>query len=228
MYAKSQPEMDVLYDHIAPRYNLMNSVLSLGADGYVRRKASGLLGEGAILDIGTGTGVSAIPMLKRSRRSFVIGIDRCAGMFARGYRGERYFPVRGDGRLLPLRDSVFDGAAAGFVVRPINGDRSVFAEVFRVLRPGSVFVIYDTLRPSPGIGGFLYRLMLRFYVPSAARLITGEVEPYRFLSDSINRGITGGEVARVLRESGFVEIEVKPCLFGAITMISAIKPCDVI
>jgi demethylmenaquinone methyltransferase/2-methoxy-6-polyprenyl-1,4-benzoquinol methylase len=220
---KEQSELDELYDCIAPRYDLLNALVSFGGDGMVRRKASRMLAPGLLLDVATGSGVSARALRSAHPTATVIGVDRASGMLAVARRNGSGELVRGDVKRLPFQDSSFDGANAGFVFRPLQGDNDMIAEIKRVLKPGGRLVIYDTFRPRRGVIGLLYRIMLRLYIPVCGLLFARKASPYFFFADSIRESISGEELGERLRKAGFDPVETQTMLFGAVTIISAEK-----
>ena len=136
-----------MFDRIAPRYDLLNRLLSLGTDLSWRRRALDLaqLGEsGRALDVGTGTGDFALALLARSPRSaMVTGVDISSGMLQIAERragkarlGPRYERLIASVESLPFADGVFDVAMAGFVIRNVGDIPRGLREMRRVLRSG--------------------------------------------------------------------------------------------
>ncbi|MCP4231040.1 MAG: class I SAM-dependent methyltransferase [bacterium] len=220
---KSQRELDALYDHIAPKYDLLNTLMSFGMDQAIRRKCARTLASGNILDIGSGSGQGTRALQEAHQQSLVVGVDRSAGMLdvAVGKDFGKY--VRGDGRKLPFPEASFDGTSIGFVARPLCGDRDVIAEVYRTLRPGGRVVVYDTFRPLPGLAGLPYKLMLRIYVPLCGLIFANDATSYLLFSEMIRESITSEELATRLEDAGFGEVSIQRMLFGAITIIIAEK-----
>src|SRR5687767_8449837 len=147
-----------MFDRIAPRYDLLNRLLSLGSDISWRRRAVDLarLPElGRALDVGTGTGDFALALLARSARSAAVtGVDISTGMLAIAARraararvGARYGRVLASVEALPFPDASFDRATAGFVIRNVGDIPRGLREIRRVLRPGGRAVILDLHTP---------------------------------------------------------------------------------
>lgn len=223
---KNQNELDGMYGRVAGGYDLLNKIITFGFDRRVRRAASELARPGRILDMGTGTGVSARELARIHLGSMVVGTDRSAEMLeiAVGDGAGPY--VRADVRVLPFRDGVFESAAAGFVFRPIDGDRAAVEEVYRVLKPGGRAVIYDVLRVPPGAFGFFYRLALTFYVPLCAFILADDPSAYLYFTRSIRESVTADELAARFLGAGFLSVKIKRMLFGTVTLLTADKPPD--
>ncbi len=220
---KSQHELDKLYNKIAPKYDLLNTLMSFGMDQIIRRRCAHILESGSLLDVGSGSGRGTRSLREAHQGSLVVGLDRSGGMLAIARRNDSGEYVMGDGRNLPFADKVFDGISIGFVARPLCGDREVIAEAYRVTKTGGKIVVYDTFRPLPGLAGLPYKLMLLTYIPLCGLLFARDVKSYLVFSEMIRHSITGEEMAKRLKEAGFCEVSVRRTLFGAISIITGEK-----
>src|SRR5207237_161613 len=184
-----------MFDRIAPRYDLLNRLLSVGTDLSWRRRALDLarLHEHAhALDVGTGTGDFALALLARSPRSATVtGVDISAGMLgvaerraAKAGGGARYERVIASVESLPFADSTFDVAVAGFVIRNVGDIPQGLREMRRVLRPGGRAVILDLHTPRNPTIRRLYR-SYSFISPRLASVLGSDPEAYRYLPRSI-------------------------------------------
>ena len=146
-----------MFDRIAPRYDLLNRVLSGGTDVRWRRRAVDLLeleAPARVLDLCTGTADLLIEALSRDPRHSGLGVDLSHAMLVRGraklarggYFG-RAALVGGDGEHLPVRDGFFDGALVAFGIRNVGDPVTAMREVLRVLRPGGRFVVLEFSTP---------------------------------------------------------------------------------
>ena len=213
-----------MFDRIAPRYDLLNRVLSVGTDLSWRRRALELaaLGEnGRALDVGTGTGDFALALLKRSPRSAAVtGVDISTGMLevadrraARAGVGARYERVVASVESLPFADGTFDVATAGFVIRNVGDIPRGLREMRRVLRPGGRAVILDLHTPRNPIvrriyGGFSY------LSPRLAAALGSDAEAYRYLPRSIEAFHDPEALAALLRGAGFSHVRFERLTFG--------------
>jgi demethylmenaquinone methyltransferase / 2-methoxy-6-polyprenyl-1,4-benzoquinol methylase len=204
-----------MFDRIAPRYDLLNRVLSGGTDVRWRRRAVDLLGlekNGRVLDLCTGTADLLMEALSRDPCSSGLGVDlshamlvRGAGKLARrGYSG-RAALVGGDGESLPVGDGLFDGALVAFGIRNVGDPVKAMREVVRVLRPGGRFVVLEFSTPG-GPLGVAYRFYSRRVLPRIGGLVSGDSSAYAYLPASVARFPSPEGFAALMREAGFVEV----------------------
>jgi demethylmenaquinone methyltransferase / 2-methoxy-6-polyprenyl-1,4-benzoquinol methylase len=213
-----------MFDRIAPRYDLLNRVLSLGTDLSWRRRALGLarLGEsGRALDVGTGTGDFAIALLARSpRTATVTGVDISPGMLEIAERraskagiATRYERSIASVESLPFADATFDVAMAGFVIRNVGDVPRGLAEMRRVLKPGGRAVILDLHTPRNPTIRHLYRAY-SFLSPRLAAALGSDPEAYRYLPRSIEAFYDPEALATLLRNAGFTRVRFERLTFG--------------
>lgn len=222
--AVSQRFLDDLYGRIAPRYDLVNWIQSLGTVGLVRRATARRVARGVVLDAGAGSGdlaaaclaagASAVVCLDRSPEMYAVAREKLAAHEEAG----RVRFVLGDVTRLPFRDGAFDNAGSAFLFRNIPGAAGALAEVWRVMKPGGRFAIADVLAPPGGVFGALYRLYLNVMVPLWGRLVTGDKAAYRYLSASIQKCFSAAELAARLADAGFADPRVES-KFGGVTQI---------
>jgi demethylmenaquinone methyltransferase / 2-methoxy-6-polyprenyl-1,4-benzoquinol methylase len=213
-----------MFDRIAPRYDLLNRLLSLGTDLSWRRRALDLarLGDGGrALDVGTGTGDFALALLARSPRSAsVAGVDISPGMLRMAERraakaglGQRYERLIASVESLPFGNGVFDVAMAGFVIRNVGDMPRGLAEMRRVLRPGGRAVILDLHTPRNANIRRLYRAY-SFLSPRLAAALGSDPEAYRYLPRSIRAFHDPEALATLLRDAGFTRVRFERLTFG--------------
>jgi demethylmenaquinone methyltransferase / 2-methoxy-6-polyprenyl-1,4-benzoquinol methylase len=213
-----------MFDRIAPRYDLLNRLLSFGTDLSWRRRALEIarLGESArALDVGTGTGDFALALLARSPRSATVtGIDISAGMLevaqrraARAGYGVRYERMIASVEALPFADALFDVAVAGFVIRNVGNIPRGLGEMRRVLRPGGRAVILDLHTPPNPAVRRLYR-SYSFISPRFAAALGSDPDAYRYLPRSIEAFYDPETLAALLRDAGFSRVRFERLTFG--------------
>ena len=213
-----------MFDRIAPRYDLLNRLLSLGTDLSWRRRALDLarLGEGGrALDVGTGTGDFALALLARSPASAsVTGVDISAGMLRVAERragkagfGMRYERLIANVERLPFPDGAFDVAVAGFVIRNVGDIPRGLREMRRVLRAGGRAVILDLHTPRNPMVRRLYR-SYSFVSPRLAAALGSDPEAYRYLPRSIEAFYSPEMLTSLLGDAGFNRVRFERLTFG--------------
>jgi len=204
-----------MFDRIAPRYDLLNRLLSAGTDVRWRRRAMDLLDlapPARVLDLCTGTADLLMEALARDPRNRGLGVDLSHGMLRRGARkldrggfSGRAALVGGDGEDLPLREGVFDGALVAFGIRNVGDPLRALREVRRALRPGGRFVVLEFSMPRGVLGG-LYRLYFRHLLPRVGGLVSGDGSAYSYLPDSVARFPSPEGFAALMRDAGFTAV----------------------
>ncbi len=222
-----------MFDRIAPRYDLLNRVLSAGVDTRWRKRAVDFLGlraPGRVLDLCTGTADLLIEGLARDRGYRGVGVDLSTEMLRRGARklerrglGERASLACGDGERLPLRGGLFDGALVAFGIRNIGDPVQALREVLRVLRPGGRLVVLEFSMPR-GLLGLLYGLYFRRVLPGVGRLVSGDQGAYAYLPASVARFPEAGDFGVLMERAGFVLVSWKPLTGGIAHLYRGDKP----
>jgi demethylmenaquinone methyltransferase / 2-methoxy-6-polyprenyl-1,4-benzoquinol methylase len=216
-----------MFDRIAPRYDLLNRLLSAGIDARWRRACVELLEFGAggrVLDLCTGTADLLIEALRRSPEAGGIGVDLSSAMLLRGRaklgRGglaARAGLASGDAERLPLRDDVFDGALVAFGIRNVGDPEAAVREVLRVLKPGGRFVVLEFSMPA-GLLGSAYRFYFGRLLPWIGGLVSGDRGAYAYLPASVERFPSPTAFAAMLERAGFVSLR-RRALTGGIAYL---------
>jgi demethylmenaquinone methyltransferase/2-methoxy-6-polyprenyl-1,4-benzoquinol methylase len=172
--------VEAMFERIAPRYDLMNSLMTLGQDSRWRGAVAEVLRAAhvrRVLDVGTGTGrlASAIAALSGVE---VVGVDFTLGMLRRAPRRVRV--AAADALRLPFADNQFDAVVSGFLVRNLAEVERGIAEQVRVLRPGGLLVVLETTPGPTGVLRLPYRLYFRNLVPLLGGLIAGDARAYTY------------------------------------------------
>jgi demethylmenaquinone methyltransferase/2-methoxy-6-polyprenyl-1,4-benzoquinol methylase len=222
-----------MFDRIAPRYDLLNRLLSAGTDVRWRRRAVDFLELAPplrVLDLCTGTADLLIEALSRHPRSSGLGVDLAQAMLARAARklSRRGYAARarllaGDGEQLPVASAVFDAAVVGFGIRNIGDPLRALEEVHRALRPGGRFVVLEFSMPG-GLLGRLYRTYFTALLPRIGRLVSGDGSAYAYLPASVQAFPSPPEFARLMERAGFVSVRHEPLTFGIACLHRGEKP----
>jgi demethylmenaquinone methyltransferase/2-methoxy-6-polyprenyl-1,4-benzoquinol methylase len=221
--APERAAVRAMFDRIAPRYDLLNRVLSGGTDVRWRRQAVDFLElppPARVLDLCTGTADLLIEALRRDPRSSGLGVDLSRGMLVRGaaklarggYAG-RSALAGGDGERLPVRDGRFDGALVAFGIRNVADPVAAMREVRRALRPGGRFVVLEFSMPG-GVFGRAYRFYFRHVLPRLGGFVSGDASAYAYLPASVARFPTPEAFAGLMVEAGFGDVRWRPLTGG--------------
>jgi len=217
--------VEAMFGRIAPRYDLMNTLITGGQDGRWRRivAESLVLGERArVLDVGTGTGKLAEAVRLARPTARVIGVDFTLPMLRRAQRDLSF--AGADALKLPFADSQFDAVVSGFVMRNLADVPAGIAEQARVLRPGGQLVVMETTPGPPNLLRPLFRLYFRRLVPLLGQLIAGDESAYTYLPESTLAFLEPDRLAAVLRKNGLIDVRVRRLAFGSVAVTSARKP----
>ena len=218
-----------MFNSIAPRYDLLNHVLSANIDRLwwrrTARRFRSILAdpETSVLDICCGTGDMTMALLQHrpvGARS-VLAADFAHEMLARGARKfARTSPRHGgavaleaDALHLPLRDASLDLITTAFGFRNLANYNEGLVEFHRVLKPGGQLGILDFSEPD-GVIGKVYQLYFRHVLPAIGRAICGKDGPYNYLPASVRRFPAPAEMLAMMREAGFREVSWTPYTFG--------------
>lgn len=220
-----------MFDSIAPRYDLLNRVLSAGMDRGWRERAVGVLGldpGSHLLDLCTGTADVAIAAARKSPGTSVVGVDFAGEMLKLGLRKVRDAGlqgriqlVRGDATRIPLRDSTCDAATIAFGIRNVAEPETALAELARVLRSGARLAILEFGQPRvPGIRT-CYTWYFRYLLPLVGRFVSKHDRAYSYLPASVGTFPPPSEFARVIARHGFKNVQAVPLTMGIVYLYVA-------
>ncbi|HLI63043.1 MAG TPA: bifunctional demethylmenaquinone methyltransferase/2-methoxy-6-polyprenyl-1,4-benzoquinol methylase UbiE [Terriglobales bacterium] len=222
--ASASAAVRAMFTSIAPRYDLLNHVLSMNVDRLWWRRtarafAAVLRQPGAqVLDLCCGTGDMTFALHHRMNgaHSTLVGADFSHAMLVRakaksGSRAVRW--IEADALHLPFAANRFHLVTSAFGFRNLaNYDRGL-AEIYRVLAPGGEAGILDFGEPK-GVLGKLYRVYFRRVLPALGTLISGVRGPYSYLPASVQRFPSPDEMLQRMRQAGFVDVSWTPYTFG--------------
>jgi demethylmenaquinone methyltransferase/2-methoxy-6-polyprenyl-1,4-benzoquinol methylase len=220
-----------MFDAIAPRYDLLNHLLSAGLDRRWRTRAVRALAlqPGArVLDLCTGTGDLALAIAGTAADAQIVGIDFAAGMLRLGQdkvRGagleRRIHLVRGDATRIPMAGSSCDGATVAFGIRNVSEPEGALAELARVLRPGGRLAILEFAEPRlPGLRT-VYSLYFRLLLPTIGRLISRHESAYSYLPASVGSFPPPARFVELCQAAGFTGVRAVPLSFGIVYLYVA-------
>ena len=220
-----------MFARIAPRYNLMNRLMTAGQDRRWRQEVirrAGLAPGGKLLDLGAGTGELCREALRHVPGCFAVAADFTLEMMNVGKTNwERNTPAPGwtaaDGLRLPFADETFGAVVSGFLLRNVSDLGIALSEQWRVLKPGGRLVALDTTRPphtllSPAINFHLHRI-----IPALGRLVTGDGQAYTYLPETTRDFLSAEELSERLEQAGFRQVGFRRIMFRTVAIHWGIK-----
>jgi demethylmenaquinone methyltransferase/2-methoxy-6-polyprenyl-1,4-benzoquinol methylase len=213
-----------MFDRIAPKYDLMNRLITLGMDQPWRRKGLEVIGVGPgdrLLDVACGTG--DIAEMAQARGAEVIGLDFAVEML-RGAR-QRGIPagfVQGDAGRMPLPDASVQAVTCGFALRNFVNLGEVLLEMGRVLTPDGRLMILEVYEPKNPIIKAMHAFHFHKIVPFLGALFS-DPQAYAYLPRSVAYLPSDPEFFAMFDKAGFINVQRKVLLFGAAQMITGIK-----
>jgi demethylmenaquinone methyltransferase/2-methoxy-6-polyprenyl-1,4-benzoquinol methylase len=220
-----------MFDAIAPRYDLLNHVLSAGLDRRWRNVAVDALAlgrGGRVLDLCTGTADLALATVRRVHGASVVGVDFAGEMLRLGAikvhgasLDSRIRLVRGDAASIPVATGSCDAATIAFGIRNVAEPERALREIARVLKPGGRLAILEFGQPRiPGLRT-LYAWYFRYMLPLVGRMISRHQSAYSYLPASVGTFPPPAEFARTLAATGFSQVRTVPLTFGIVYLFIA-------
>ena len=213
-----------MFGRIAPRYDLLNRLMTFGFDRSWRVELIRRLDLPAapqVLDLGAGTGDLAFETLKRRPAARLVAVDFTPEMLRIGQRragAERMQWVVADAARLPFAHAAFDAAVSGFLLRNVPEVDRVLSEELRVLRPGGRVGSLDTTPPSRSWLRPFVSLHLHTVIPLLGRIFAGDPEAYTYLPQSTERFVEAGALAARMAAAGFRDVSFARRMFGMIAL----------
>lgn len=225
-----------MFTRIAPRYDLLNHLLSAQMDRLWRARAARELkpilerSDAIVLDLCCGTGDLAFS-LSRHAKARIIGADFSHAMLVRAQgkageaNGEASLPFfEADALRLPISDGSFDAVTTAFGFRNLANYEDGLREAFRILKPGGTLGILEFTEPAPGILGDAYRFYTQKVLPKIGGLISGDQEAYAYLPKSVVRFFRPEELRAVMISVGYRPVRYQLMTLGSVALHIAVKP----
>jgi demethylmenaquinone methyltransferase / 2-methoxy-6-polyprenyl-1,4-benzoquinol methylase len=222
-----------MFDTIAPRYDLLNHVLSMNIDSLwwwrTARRFQPILArpDAAILDICCGTGDMTLALLRRRPRNArpILAADFAHQMLLRGaakFAPRGAYAVEADALHLPVADSSLDLIVSAFGFRNLSSYQAGLDEFHRALRPGGELGILDFNEPG-GLMGKLYALYFRRVLPAIGSAISGVRGPYSYLPASVHQFPPPAQMLDRMKQAGFKDVSWTPYSFGIAGLYRGVK-----
>ena len=219
-----------MFSQIAPRYDLMNRVMTAGQDARWRREViarAALPLHGRLLDLGAGTGDLSREALKQFPTCTVLAADFTLEMMQVGQTRIRQLDsldrkihwCTADGQLLPFPSRSFDAVVSGFLLRNVSDVLRCLSEQYRVLKPGGRIIVLDTTPPPPHspLAPFIH-IHLHSIIPTLGRILAGQGEAYQYLPDSTESFLEPEQLADRLATTGFRQVAFRRLMFGTVAI----------
>jgi len=223
---KDPREVASMFDAVARRYDITNTVLSLGRDRYWRRVTRAALDAGpadAVLDLAAGTAVSTQECARSG--AWCLAADFSVGMLHAG-RSRAVPKVAADATRLPFGDGVFDAVTISFGLRNIVDHVAGLREMARVTRPGGRLVVCEFSTPTVTVLATAYKEYLMRALPRVARAMSSNPEAYEYLAESIRVWPDQPTLAGQIGEAGWAQARWRNLTGGIVAVHTAEKPAS--
>ncbi|MGG5170836.1 demethylmenaquinone methyltransferase [Pseudarthrobacter sp. J1738] len=223
---KRPDEVAKMFDDVAPRYDVVNDVLSMGQTRRWRKivfDAVGARPGQRVLDLAAGTGTSSEPYADA-------GIDVVACDFSLGMlrTGKRRRPdinfIAGDATNLPFADNSFDASTISFGLRNVNRPKEALAEMFRVTKPGGRIVIPEFSQPVIPLWRTMYTEYLMRALPAIATKVSSNPDAYVYLAESIRAWPDQDNLSHWMQDAGWEDVAYRNLSGGIVAVHRATKP----
>ncbi|HUV05163.1 MAG TPA: bifunctional demethylmenaquinone methyltransferase/2-methoxy-6-polyprenyl-1,4-benzoquinol methylase UbiE [Armatimonadota bacterium] len=225
---RKEEYIEELFASIAPRYDLLNSILSFNCHKRWRAFAvrqCGLSQGDAALDVCAGTLDLAIELAKVvGPTGRVVAVDFCRPMLDVGRRKLEkrgigsLFPAEGSAERLPALSNSFDAATIGFALRNVVSVENTLAEMVRVVKPGGRVVSLELAKPEGPVFRRLHRLYFYHVLPFIGGAVNGRREAYQYLPESLERFHSREELSGMMRKAGLGDVRVHDLAGGAVAV----------
>jgi demethylmenaquinone methyltransferase/2-methoxy-6-polyprenyl-1,4-benzoquinol methylase len=216
----------LVFDAVAPRYDLMNDLMSMGIHRLWKRKlarrVAGIMGR--VVDLAGGTGDVARLLLGHGRQVLVCDPSLAmmqVGRLRPGSEGLQW--LAGEAEKMPLPDASVDLLTVSFGLRNATHLTTALAEIHRVLKPGGRFVCLEFSRPAAWLAPF-YDLYSFFVIPRLGAAVAGEPQAYQYLIESIRRFPDQPGFAMLMQQAGLAEVRWENVSFGIACLHFGTRP----
>ena len=216
--------MASMFDGVARRYDITNTVLSAGQDRIWRRATREALAVGpgdTVLDLAAGTAVSTVELEKSG--AWCVAADFSVGMLKAG--SARPVPkVAADATRLPFGDAMFDAVTISFGLRNVVDNLTGLREMARVTRSGGRLVVCEFSTPTVPVFSTIYKNYLMRALPKVAEAVSSNPEAYVYLAESIRAWPDQAALARRIEEAGWAQVRWRNLTGGIVALHAAVKP----
>lgn len=229
--ASKKSQVEDMFDNIAPKYDLLNHLLSMKIDVLWRNTLVKWMNKDqpkAVLDVATGTGDLAIAVQKGTNAQ-VTGLDLSQQMLNVGIEkvkklnlDSKISMMKGDAENLPFEDNKFDAVSVAFGVRNFENLTKGLSELRRVVKQGSSVYILEFSKVE-GFMAPLYMFYFKNILPFIGKVVSKDNRAYTYLPDSVNAFPYGEKMKKILLDTGFSKVEFRKLSLGIATIYKATK-----
>lgn len=231
-----------MFTQIAPRYDLLNHLLSFELDRLWRARAAkrfkGILArpDAAVLDLCCGTGDLALA-LRNSGKARIVGADFAHTMLVRARMKSQLVPghsalpahellplFEADALRLPFADASFDLVTSAFGFRNLANYEAGLREIYRVLKPAGTIAILEFMEPPEGLLGHLYRWYFTRVLPRVGWFVSGHQSAYAYLPKSVSRFFRPTELASLMTSVGYQSVEFREWTMRTVALHTGLRP----
>ncbi len=226
-------QVQEMFDNIAPKYDLLNRVLSVGIDILWRKKLISKIVPSKpefILDVATGTADVAIEIARTLNPQKIIGLDLSDLMLNEGRKKVRDLKldyiielIQGDSENLKFKDNTFDAITVAFGVRNFEDLEKGLYEIQRVLKSGATLAILEFSKPQDFPVKQLYKFYFSYILPKLGKWVSKDSAAYTYLPESVQNFPQGKEFLLILEKTGYKNCKCTPLTFGISSIYSAQK-----
>lgn len=219
-----------MFARIAPRYDVMNRLMTAGQDLRWRREVirrAALQPHQRLLDLGAGTGDLAYEALRQQPLCRPVAGDFTLEMMQVGRQrpwGQRILWTGADALHLPFPNGHFDAVVSGFLLRNVADLDRALREQYRVLKPGGRWVALDTTPPRHNLLWPFIQLHFRLVIPLLGTVLAGDPAAYQYLPNSTTQFLSAEALAQRVEAVGFRQVGFRRRMFGTIAIHWAVKP----
>lgn len=216
-------EVQNMFNRIAPRYDLMNRLMTFGMDMRLRKiviRKTALPINGSLLDLASGTGDLAQEAHYQFPGRKIIAADFSINMMRAGQKrpGGKIDFTAADALKIPFCEESFDAVVSGFLLRNVVDLNVAIQEQWRILKKNGVFVALDTTQPTRNLLSPLIHFHTHQVIPFLGQILTGDREAYVYLPTSTDHFLTAEDLQTRLYENGFKDIGFKRYMFGTVAI----------
>lgn len=235
MQDKELPFIQNMFDAIAPKYDLLNRLLSLRQDVIWRKKLVRSLcpkKNDLILDVACGTGDVALAICDTDTSKLkVVGVDFAPQMLVNAHKkvqmskqSEKISLLAADALSLPFKDAVFDAVTIAFGIRNIVNKDLVLKHFFKSLKSGGRLLILELTTPSEGFFRWVYLHYFQKLLPLIGTIFSKNNYAYQYLPDSVLKFPSAEKFASMMTSAGFYKVKWSPLTLGIATLFVGHKP----